>query len=80
MAERLTSYDELVEIIDALPLMVRETRRARGLSQRAAAKQLRFSFSTISRIENGEDYVIDNLRSVLRWLDQRADGGDERRD
>jgi hypothetical protein len=64
----LTSYEELVQVLASLPLLLRETRRARRLSVRAAAKQIECSFATVSRIEAGEDCVLSNAVSVLRWL------------
>jgi DNA-binding XRE family transcriptional regulator len=72
-----TPYAELSDLIAALPLLLREARRARRLSQRAAARELGISFSTISRIENGEDCVASHVVAVLRWLDrapERTDG------
>lgn len=76
MAEALTPYTELAEVIASLPLLLRETRRARGLSQRAAADQLGLSFSTISRIETGGDCVLSHATAVLRWLDVRPPAPD----
>lgn len=66
-----TPYPELAEVLSALPILVREARRARGLSQRAAAEQIGVSFSTISRLENGEDLVMSNASRFLCWLDSR---------
>lgn len=66
----LATYAELADMIGLLPVLVREARRARQLSQRAAAAQLGVSFATVSRIEAGEDCVLSNAVIVLRWLDQ----------
>lgn len=68
-AERPTGYDELADVLANLPLLVREARRARGLSLRAAAKEIGVAFSTITRLEHGEDVVLSNAVVVLRWLD-----------
>lgn len=65
----LTSYTELSELLDHLPLLLREARRKRRLSQRAAAEQIGCSFSTVSRMEGGEDCALSNAVAVLRWLD-----------
>lgn len=65
----LTAYRELADVIGNLPLLLREARRARRLSVRAAAKEVGCSFSTISRMENGEDCALSNAVAVLRWLD-----------
>ena len=66
----LTPYAELAEIIANLPMLLREARRARGLSLRATARELGLSFSTVDRIERGEDCALSNATTVLRWLEQ----------
>lgn len=63
-----TSYAELADVLTNLPLLLRETRRRRGLSLRAAARELEMSFSTVSRFENGEDIVLSNAVDILRWV------------
>lgn len=62
------AYEELAQVLENVPLLLREARRARGLTVRAAAQQLGMSFSTVSRIENGRDANMRNYSSVLRWL------------
>lgn len=69
MSERLTPYRELAEIIDRLPLLTREARRARGLSLRMAADKIGISFNTVTRIEHGDDCSLSSAVAVLRWLD-----------
>jgi transcriptional regulator with XRE-family HTH domain len=79
MADRyggLTPYGELAEVLANLPLLVRERRRQQRLSVRAAAEQIGISFSTISRMENGDDMNEASLAAVLRWL-AREDTPDE---
>lgn len=66
----LTSYADLAEILAVLPLLLREARRQRRLSQRAAAAEIGCSYATISRIESGEDCALSNATAVLRWLDR----------
>lgn len=63
-----TSYNELADLLTSLPLLLREARRQRRLSQRAAAEQLGCSFSTVSRIEAGEDCALSNAVAVLKWI------------
>lgn len=70
-----TSYSELAAVIANLPLLLREARRARRLSMRAAADQLDMSFSTVRRIEEGRDCELSNAVAVLHWLDG-TDGGE----
>lgn len=65
----LTTYGELADVIDNLGLIVRERRRQRRLSQRTAAAEIGLSFSTISRLENGDEVEGRSLAAVLRWLD-----------
>jgi transcriptional regulator with XRE-family HTH domain len=57
-------------VLAALPLLVREARRAQGLSVRAAAAQVGCSFSTISRFENGQNVTVANAVALVRWLYQ----------
>lgn len=68
----LTPYTELAEVVASLPLLLREARRVRRLSIRAAARELGISFSTVTRIEQGEDCALSNAMAVLRWLDQQC--------
>ncbi len=63
-----TSYAELVSVLQALPLLVREKRRRDGLSIRAAAKLVGVSFGTLNRFETGEDIVLSNAVALLRWV------------
>jgi transcriptional regulator with XRE-family HTH domain len=71
--DRPTPYAELADVVGSLPLLLREARRARGLSQRKAAAQLGMSFSTVWRMEEGHDCALSNAVAVLRWLDQAAE-------
>lgn len=63
---------ELLEVLDLLPLPVREKRRRDGLSVRAAARDLRVSFSTLSRVEHGEDCSLSNARTLLAWVGEAS--------
>lgn len=66
----MASYGELAEVIDNLPLLVREARRARGLSLRRVAEQTGLGFGTVARLERGDTVEITVVAPVLRWLDQ----------
>lgn len=68
----LTTYNELADVLANLSMLLREARRARQLSVRAAARQLGMSFATVSRVESGEDCMLSNVVAILRWL-----GGDQ---
>jgi ribosome-binding protein aMBF1 (putative translation factor) len=75
----LTPYAELAEVIESLPLLVREARRRRRLSIRAAAREMGMSFSTVHRIEQGDDCALSNAMTALRWLDgQHPDSSSNR--
>lgn len=67
----LTPYVELVEVLASLPILLREARRGRRLSIRAAAQEIGISFSTVTRIEQGEDCALSNAVVVFLWLDQQ---------
>ncbi|MEU1736485.1 helix-turn-helix transcriptional regulator [Streptosporangium sp. NPDC020145] len=69
MTDEPTSYSELAEVLTELPLLVRETRRARRLNQSRAAEQIGVSIATISRIEAGEGLHVASVLPILRWLD-----------
>lgn len=64
-----TSFAELAQALDDLPVILRAARRMRGLSLRAAAAEIGVATSTMNRIEDGHQYHTDGLRAVLRWLD-----------
>ena len=66
--DRLISYAELADLVENLPLIVLENRRRRQISLREAASELGVSFSTISRVERGEDFNTRILSDLLRWL------------
>jgi transcriptional regulator with XRE-family HTH domain len=68
--DQLTTYGELAQVIDNLPLLVRERRRHHRLSMRAAAAQIGVSNSTVLRLEDGNDVDSGTLAAVLRWLDR----------
>ena len=65
----LSTYAEMIEVLDALPLLMREKRRRDGISMREAARQMGIGLSVIHRIEGGEGIHLSNARSALRWLD-----------
>lgn len=62
------SYSEILAVLDALPLIVREARRRRGLSFRGVADEAGVSFSTVMRVEEGViDCRLDSAKALLRW-------------
>lgn len=77
MSERLSPYSELADVLDVLPILLREARRARGLRMQDVAAQMRVSTSTICRVENGEGCRLDSAVAVLRWLDTHAPASEQ---
>jgi transcriptional regulator with XRE-family HTH domain len=65
-----STYGELAAVLESLPDALKVTRRARGVSLRECARQIGVSFSTVNRIEAGEDVVLSNAVAVMRWIDQ----------
>lgn len=66
-----TSYADLAQVIENLPLLVRENRRRRGLSLRASADEIGCGFTTLMRIEDGAGFNSRITVDLLRWLDRR---------
>lgn len=64
-----STYADLVQVLDDLPVAVRSVRRARRLSQRDVGALTALSYSTICRVEAGEEYSSTSLRALLLWLD-----------
>lgn len=71
--ERLTPYAELIELLEALPLLVRERRRRCGLSLRATAGQAGVSFSSLARFEHGRGIDLSTAVLLLAWVGEPAD-------
>jgi transcriptional regulator with XRE-family HTH domain len=65
----MSTYTELAEVLDALPMLCREKRRREGLSLREAASQMGVAFSVVHRFENGTGVHVDSAKAVLQWLD-----------
>lgn len=68
--QKPTPFTEMVQVIDELPVILRNARRARGASLRDAAEQSGASFNALSRLERGKECSVSTLRSVLIWLNE----------
>lgn len=68
----LTSYSELADVLDSLPMLCKEKRRREALSLREASKQMGLSFSVVTRFENGTGVHLDSAKAVLHWLDGKV--------
>lgn len=68
-ADGLTPYGELAAVLDALPILVRETRRRRGHSLRQAADTTGVPFNTIRRLESGLALPrMQHAAALLRYI------------
>lgn len=67
-----STYDELIGVLEALPVLVREKRRRDRLSLRRAAELTGVGFNTISRFEQGEACSLGNAVQLLRWVGERT--------
>lgn len=72
--QTISTYAELAEVLENLPLIVREARRARRVSLRCAGQQMGVDFNTLGRLERGHDIRIDVLSAIFRWLDAPVTG------
>lgn len=69
MADRApATYAEIAHVLSNLPLLLREARRARSLSMRAASREIGCGFTTIKRTEGGELPNVQTALLILRWL------------
>ena len=66
---RLTTYSELAEVLEQLPVLVRAERRRRGISARQLGRELGTGNSFVTRFEAGEGINLSNALALLRWLD-----------
>lgn len=63
-----TGYDELLQVLADLPVIVRETRRRKQQSFREAARESGVDAATLNRTEHGKgDPSLKNIRGILRW-------------
>jgi hypothetical protein len=63
-----TGYQEIVNVLNALPLIVREKRRRDRLSLRAAEADSGVSAGTINRCEQGDGLQMSHAVALLSWV------------
>jgi|GEM_PF-3177534 len=64
----LTGYDELIELLNAVPTILRETRRRKRMIMAEAGQEIGVAASTIMRWEKGEaEPGIQGIIKILRW-------------
>ena len=64
----MSAMVDVIDVLDNLGLSVKAVRLARGKSLREVAAKAGVSFSTVQRIESGEDCNLSNAIALLRWL------------
>jgi transcriptional regulator with XRE-family HTH domain len=64
------SYQEVADIVCGLSSLFIAARDRRGLSTRAAARQLDVAPSTVSRLESGSYPSVEVTLRVLEWLEE----------
>ena len=71
MSDDLTTYADMADVLERLPQIVRDARRARGVSLRAVGREAGISNPALSQFENGH-HTLGGAHTVriLRWLDQ----------
>jgi len=62
------TYDDVIQVLDRLPVILQEARRARRLSLREASDQIGVSFSTVTRIESGKGCTLVAAVKALNWV------------
>lgn len=67
----LSTYTEMVDVLERLPQIVRDARRARGISLRAVGRESGISNPALSQFENGH-HTLGGAHTIrlLKWLDQ----------
>ncbi|WP_288337909.1 helix-turn-helix domain-containing protein [uncultured Gordonia sp.] len=65
----LTTYSDMADTIEHIGAIVREYRRGRRLSLRAAATDAGVDPTTLHRIESGEQVRHHTVAQLLRWMD-----------
>lgn len=70
MTRATRPYADAIATIEELPTMLRIVRRLRGISLRTAAEEIGISFSTVDRIERGEECYLSAALACLRWVDR----------
>lgn len=62
------SYTAAIEVLEALSTAVKAVRLSRAISLRSVAAETGVSFSTVTRIESGEDCTVGSALALLRWM------------
>jgi transcriptional regulator with XRE-family HTH domain len=63
----LMSYDEVIAVLEAVPVILRETRRRKGCSLRQAGAELGLSNTGVLQVERVGNPTLATTIAVLRW-------------
>lgn len=63
----LLSYSEVIAILEALPVILRETRRRKDASLRQAGEALGLSNTGVLNVERVGNPTLDTSIRILRW-------------
>jgi hypothetical protein len=63
-----SSYLPAIEALESLGPSLHAVRLSRGKSLRKCAAEMGISFSTVNRVESGEDCDLGSALAILRWL------------
>jgi DNA-binding transcriptional regulator YiaG len=76
-ADERAALNLAADVLDRLPTVFAGTRRARGLSQEAAAEILGVSLATVRRWESRERFPMGRgvVTAVLRWTAEPTEEG-----
>jgi len=67
--EMLLGYDEIIAVLAAVPVILRETRRRKGQTMKQAGDQLGIAASTVMRWERHEqEPSTGDIIRILRWV------------
>lgn len=71
--DQINGLANAADILANLGSILRAVREREGQSQRAAAKEIGVSFSTVSRAEAGATVDGVNAAKIMRWIAQPGD-------
>lgn len=67
-AERAVLTSDVVLILTSLGTTLASVRKIRGMSLREVGRATGLSFSTVTRVEQGEDCAVSSAIALLEWI------------
>ena len=74
--ESMMTFHDLADILDGLPLLMREARRARRMTPKEVADEIGIASTTVWRLEKGQGCTLKNASAILRWFDTGGGGAE----